>query len=558
MRKNLLTSSVSILLIFALILTPAFFIAPQKARAVFVPTFETNPAVTGSELTTAAKTSLSYLKDVLIEIHQYTSMIATVAMWVNTFILQPLLFILSGRLLQSITAGVLQFVTGVVNGTGVPQFVQNVQGNMQAVSDVSSFAFFNLYGMHSRSPFSASIVSALRYDYLQSSSLAGFFAANRDTLYMTSPNINGYLAGNWMDGGLASWFALTTQDNNNPYMLYLSAQSRRSSLAGPGVGGATGARLSELSWGQGMLSWCGTDDSVDPAVPASGVDDGTGTAPGTTPTPDTSLAGKVPGDPCTNKDGTGGKVKTPGSVISSTLNKALGATQDKIVQMGALANEVNGIMGDIMKVMKTVNIAKNILVGPNNGGLDGAGRGYERNTGVFLGVTSGNVYQNAATSPLYTSNKLQAIGQYETAWLAIKASADTASTTLNTIISSCSNATVKSDAQSALTAQVQPALASAASAAANVAAVRAAMQAIQDKLNAGQDASADTQALNSMPPSPDDLTSALQESQATGGATASPDGSLSVSGGSTVDRMSLLRANATALKTSACSAPSTP
>lgn len=553
MKTGPLTSSVSLLLIFALVFPSAFIIAPQRAQALFVPTFEENPVLVGDVTVTAAKTTFMALKETLIEIHAFTTKVATVAMWVNTFILQPLLFVLSGRLLQRITSGVLQFVTGVINGTGAPQFVQNVRGTMQMASDVSSFAFINQYGLHSRSPFSASIVSALRIDYLQGSSLAGFFAANRDTLYRTSPNINAYLAGDWSQGGLASWFALTTQDNNNPYMLYLNAQSQRQSLAGPGVGGATGARASELAWGQGMLSWCGTDDSVDPAVPVSGVDDGTGVVPDTEmPSSITSLEGKVPGDPCTNKDGTGGKVKTPGSVINSSLSKALGATQDKIIQMGALANEVNGILGDITRVMQTVNLARNILVGPDNGGLAGADtRDHDRS---FLGVSSATVYQNAAGSPLYTADKSSAVDQYESAWLTIKSSADAASTALNSIINSCANATTKSEAQAALAAQVQPPLAAADAAAAAVAAARAMMQKIQDVLNAGNDASADIQALNNMPPSSTDLTNALQDSQTLGGATASPDGSLTVSGGSTVDRMNLLRANAATLASTACSA----
>lgn len=550
MTSHPIVKALAVLLTIALIAPSVFLVAPQKTKAGWPVS-----VIATLEL---PFTVLSSIKNTLVEIHSFTSKVAAVAMWVHTFVLQPLLFVLSGRLLQSITSGVINFAIGTINGTGAPQFAQNVRGTMQMASDVSSFAFINQYGLHSRSPFSASIVSALRIDYLQSSSLAGFFAANRDTLYLTSPNINAYLAGDWSQGGLASWFALTTQDNNNPYMLYLNAQSQRRSLAGPGVGGATGARLSELSWGQGMLSWCGTDDTVDPAVPVSGVDDGTGTAPGTEmPTSVTSLEGKVPGDPCTNKDGTGGKVKTPGAVISASLNKALGSTQDKIVQMGALANEVNKIMGDISKVMQTVNLARNILVGPDNEGLAGANtRDYDRS---FLGVSSATVYQNAATSPLYTSDKASAVDQYESAWLTIKSSADFASVALNSLINSCANATTKSEAQAALAAQVQPTLAAAANAATVVTAARAMMQQIQDKLNAGNDASADIQALNAMPPTSTDLTNAIQDSQTLGGATATPEGSLTVSGGSVVDRMNLIRENATALKGSAvCAALSIP
>lgn len=527
MRTPPFFSGIASLLIISFVFPSAFFIAPKRVHAIPV-TVIGNVAQVPFDIIISAKS-------ILTEIHSFTSKVATVAMWTNTFIFQPLLFILSGKLLQSITSGTINFVIGTINGTGAPQFVQDVRGNMQAVSDASAFSFINLYGMHSRSPFSASIVSAIRIDYLQSSSLAGFFAANRDTLYRTSPNINAYLAGDWSQGGIASWFALTTQDNNNPYMLYLNAQSRMRSQTGPGVGGATGARASELAWGQGMLSWCGADESIDPETPVYG--------------PANGLEGAVTGDPCTMNDGTSGKIKTPGSVISSTLGKALGAAQDKIIEMGALASEVNGIMGDITRIMQTVNIARNILGGQNSDGLMGAGG---HGSGAFLGVTSANVYQNAGSSPLFTSDKKATVDQYEFAWLAIKSVADAAATALGAIISSCANATTKSEAQAALSAQVQPTVAAAESAVANVVAARAQLQTIQDKLNAGQDASADIQTLNAMPPSSTDLTNAIQESQTLGGATANPEGSLTVSGGSMVDRMNLIRANAT-LASTTCS-----
>lgn len=528
MKAHPLAKVLVALLTIALIVPSVFLIAPQKTKAGWPVS-----VIATLEL---PFTVLSSIKNTLVEIHSFTSKVAAVAMWMNTFIFQPLLFVLSGRLLQSTTSGVINFAIGTINGTGAPQFVRDVRGNMQAVSDASAFAFINLYGMHSRSPFSASIVSALRIDYLQSSSLAGFFAANRDTLYRTSPNINAYLAGDWSQGGLASWFALTTQDNNNPYMLYLNSQSRLRSLTGPGVGGATGARASELAWGQGMLSWCGADESINPETQVYGPADGTD--------------GGIPGDPCTMKDGTAGRIKTPGSVISSTLGKALGATQDKIVEMGALAAEVNGIMGDITRVMQTVNIAQNVLGGYGSNGLMGAGG---HGSGVFLGVSSANIYQNAAGSPLLTLDKTVAVNQYESAWLTIKSSADFVAASLNSLINSCANVATKSEAQAALSAQVQPTLAAADAAAAVVTAARAMIQKIQDELNAGRDASADIQTLNAMPPSSTDLTSALQESQTLGGATASPEGSLTVSGGSMVDRMNLIRANATALASTTCS-----
>jgi len=51
-----------------------------------------------------------------------------------------------------------------------------------------------------------------------------------------------------------------------------------------------------------------------------------------------------------------------------------------------------------------------------------------------------------------------------------------------------------------------------------------------------------------MPPTMQDIANAEQGTQTFGGATASPTGSLTVSGGSLVDQMNLISANATARK----------
>jgi hypothetical protein len=550
MSQYLSTKVLASLLMVALIAPSTLFIAPQRAHATGWPVFDAGNFV---------QNTLAAIKSVLIEIHTYTSAVAEVAMYVNTFIFQPLLYVLSGRLLKSMTAGVLGFVNGLSNGAGRPQFVQNLGGNLQGVGDASAFAFFDSYIRNMGSPFASSIVHALRIDYVRRTSLAGFYGANRDTLSRTSPNIRAYLAGDWSQGGLASWFALTTQDNNNPYMMYLNGQSQRDALVGQGAGGAKGKRKAELAWGNGMLSWCGVGTPVstgpDGVDPGAGAGDGTGVsrddpAYGTTaPLTETSFVGTVPGDPCVNKDGTSGKVKTPGSVIGETLNKVLGSTQDKIVQMGALASEVNGIMGDITKIMQTVNIAKQILSGPDDGGLAGAN---SRDDGsYFLSVSSATVYQsvaeseNTATNRTLVTEKTHIVDQYESSWLTIKSSADFALASVNALTGSCT-----ATAQTALTTNIQPALARAASAAAVVAVARVALQKIQDKFNVGADATADIQALNALPPSSTDVTNALQDAQVSGdgvGATADPAGSLTVSGGSLVDRMNLIRANATTM-----------
>src|SRR3989344_524183 len=254
--KTRFLTGLAILLTITLVTPSAFLFVPQQTHAQIQAVIEVGQQLWNT-YKTSLETTISAIKETLTEVHTYTSMLADQAQQFNTFVLQPLALVLSGNLMKFLTASVVAFVIGKANGTGVPQFVVDVQKSLQTVGDSQALAFFDQFGRNSNSPFAYSISSSLRNNYLSQTSLAGFWAANMNTLARSSPNVNAYLAGNWSQGGVAAWFALTTQTQNNPYTFYQTSQSQLSGLIGPGVGGATGARLAELGWGQGFTSWCG-------------------------------------------------------------------------------------------------------------------------------------------------------------------------------------------------------------------------------------------------------------------------------------------------------------
>ncbi|MDP2665699.1 MAG: hypothetical protein Q8P23_03660, partial [bacterium] len=108
-------------------------------------------------------------------------------------------------------------------------------------------------------------------------------------------------------------------------------------------------------------------------------------------------------------------------------------------------------------------------------------------------------------------------------------------------------------AQTALTTEIAPVLARVATAMANIAAATAMVTKVQSELNAGTDAAgsayfADSQTLQTMPPTASDVGNAMQDSRVFGTATAIPAGSLTVSANSLVDQMSLIATNAAALQ----------
>lgn len=612
MRPSPFTTVLAVLLTITLIAPTAFLSAPQKVHAqegvwVFGDSSVTN-------IKTMVESTISAIRNTLTAANTATTAWATTAAQINTYVLQPLAFVMSGNLLKLITAGVISFVIGKANGTGVPQFVVDVQKSMQTVGDAKALAFFDQFGRNSNSPFAGSIVSSLRNDYLSKTSLAGFWAANMNTLARSTPSYRpGFLAGNWQQGGIAAWFALTTQTQNNPYTLAQNAQSQLGTLIGPGVGGATGARLAQLGWGQGFTSWCGAndgflgslttgssafgaaynaaqaahaaygaavdaaaDDPNNPALKAAVVQAKTADDAATVKQKavTTSSSGVNPGDPCTNSDGTSGTIKTPGSVIVAALNKALGTDQDRIVRMGNVGPEINNILKNVSTVLNTVNFASQILGGPGSGGLFGVdstsatnptSRLVQFQATPSLGVTNSTVYENTSTLPISGGDMSSRVAQYQSAWSTIASVANTASSSVSSLISYCNaqasggvSAPTIAAAQAALATEIVPIFTQVSAASTTAAAANAMVLKVQQELASGTDTtgsaySADVLALQTMPPTTLDVANAQQDAQAFGVAAASPAGSLTVSGGSILDRMNLISANAVALKASCVS-----
>ena len=646
MSKSPFAAALAILLTITIIAPSAFLIAPQRVHAAFgvSDTVHVLTDTSPTSIKTAVESTITAIKSTITAIAAPVAAAAEVAQQINDYVLQPLAFVLSGNLLKLMTAGVISFVIGKANGTGIPQFVVDVQKSFQTVSDVRTLAYFDQYMRSSQSPYTGSIVSALRKEYLNKTSLAGFWAANMDTLARSSPNVNAFLAGNWSQGGVGAWFALTTQIQNNPYTKYQNARDQLGNLIGPGAGGATGVRAAQLAQNQGFTSWCGSSDGFLGSITTTSTPFGDAAAAATAanaaytaaynaaavdPTNATLQADVVtarnaadaaaaayaaarassdaaanaspigvnPGDPCTNKDGTPGTIKTPGSVIVAGLNKVLGGQQDSVVRMGNVGGEINKILGNIATVIKTVDFAVKILGGPGSGGLFGVDQPsgsnstsrlmqYQNSPGN-LGVTQASVYQTAATLPSSGSDKLSLVAQYESAWNSIRGAANTASTSVTALASFCitqrgiasstlATSTLAADitnltnfmntsnaqasaAQTALATEIAPVLAQADTASAAIAAARAMVQKVQTELNSGAEGAggayaADIQTLQAMSPTMQDVANAQQNAQVFGTSVASPEGSLAVSGGSSVDQMNLISTNAAALQ-SVCTAP---
>ena len=580
MKNRSFITALATFLTITIVAPAMFFVVPQRAHAIF------GVGDIVSDIPAEIWTGLGYVESAIGTMADVAQQASVYALVLNKYVLEPLAFVVSGNAIKSITGGVIKFINGDTNGTGQSQFVQNLQGHTQGIGDSQANAFFFQFGRNSNSPFARSINSSLRTNYYQQTSLAGFFAANRNTLPQYSQDQNAYLAGNWSQGGAGAWFALTTQDQNNPYMLHARAQTELYRM----VQDKTASRLQELAWGGGILSWCGGDaaknaDALAPGTAGStqeGPIDPSKLAPGTEgstqegpPAPTGTKTPVAPGDPCTNSDGTPGTIQTPGSAISGYLDKTLGLNADKFTAMGNAAGQINSILGSMANVMQTAGFATEIIGGASvngiTGGLAGAsdlgsnGRSYidqYQDSPGYLGVTQTGINNDALTNPALSGQNVSAnVDRYESAWNIIGGATSAASINVTSVINSCTStidSAKVSDAENALINKVNPVLANVAAASTTIASARAVIQRVKGGQSsgpggpggAGGSFSADLQALQAMPPTTKDTATAEKEAVTTSSSFASPEGSLSVSGGTTVDQMNLISANALALKNS--------
>jgi hypothetical protein len=501
--------------------------------------------------------------------------------------------------MKSLTSGVISYVIGKANGTGIPQFVVDVKKSMQTVSDAQWGAYMKQINQ-TKSPFSYSIASALNTDYLKKTSLAGFWAQNMSTLSRSSPNVRGYLAGDWRQGGVGAWFALTTRPENNPYMLYQNTQAQLAAVIGPGVAGATGARQQELAWGQGFMSWCSASDATNAASNdawtkmtacqaqctsqscinncersnpiAAGGDARNGSGP----------VGINPGDPCIDKDGKAGTTQTPGSTIKATLDKVLGAQQDKLINMGNIGPQINQTLANVAKIYQTVHLAKEILGGGTKGGLLNAGqpsghlteftppRDTQGNfTQGYAGATNESITSSAraadaATNAASDAQAARALADaaresaaldvkvldmtararlYQTSWNTIAAATNATKTTVTSLINTCAaqavanpentQFVVESTAQAAaarvaITTEMEPILSQAAVVPQIVAAAIAQDARVKQELASSSPAyEASLQTLKTMSPTVEETTQAQQDAKLARRSPVSPYASLS-------------------------------
>ncbi len=337
------------------------------------------------------------------------------------FILDGLATTLARMILQQMTTSVVNWINSGFHGS--PSFVTDPKGFFLDVGDQVTGAFLSKYGgplTQLCSPFSYDIRVALALDRVQTSqsrykctlsSIINNSANAVKTATVNGKSINGFMKGDFSQGGWPAFITMTTQPQNNIYGAYLQADS---DLQARISAKQTTINL-DLTRGGGFMSFpsCKTLLTVDP-TDQDQVDEAEGlTAGDTRVSTKNNSDGTVTYETCTTE--------TPGSVISSSLNKQLGAPVDQL----NLTNQINQVISALFAQLVTTVL---------NGGLHSYSNTSAANNNSFTsyipndlpGSSDFDKQKQAAVSALstYGQNTQQYLGNYTQADQALSSGKD--------------------------------------------------------------------------------------------------------------------------------------
>lgn len=236
---------------------------------------------------------------------------------VREYVVDPTFYALGTVALQKLTAQTVNWINSGFKGN--PAYVTDPGQFFLDVGDQTASYFLSTNGVLNNlcSPFRAQVRLALVKNHLDDTQ---DFSCTLGTL---EQNYNAF-TNDFSQGGWDSWFNVSQNNQNNPYGSYLEAKNQ---LAYE-IGTAKQNKRDQLQQGNGFLSF---EKCVKYAPPEF-----------VGPTEGLPSRQTVPGsseENCIKKE-----TVTPGSVISNSLNKALGGGLDKI----SAADEVGEIIGALL------------------------------------------------------------------------------------------------------------------------------------------------------------------------------------------------------------------
>jgi len=371
--------------IIAIVLTICFavgaFLPAKPAHAIL------GMGDTVSDFTTEIETSLSAVYNALSSAYEDIASYAEDEIWIKDYILDPLAWAAAKSLLQNITNATVSWINSGFNGS--PAYITNPTAFFENVGDQAAGAFLSSGGPLSSlcSPISLNVRLAIALNLAggRANSSGGSNGSNSPyacTLSTVINNvqgatINGFEAGDFSQGGWPA-FASLAEPQNNFYGAYLEAQAE----IDVNIGNRKTEQNNQLNRGSGFLSFTTCTD--DPTITDE----------------DATYDPSIQYDSATNVY-QHCNISTPGSTIKSSLDKALGTSQDSLVQASMLDEVIGALASQLV----------NKVLGP--GGLAGVSQSQNGQPAYLSQVEAESNASNAATIANLGATLKNQISTYE-------------------------------------------------------------------------------------------------------------------------------------------------
>jgi hypothetical protein len=313
---------------------------------------------------------MNFAVNTITSIKAVYSAVSAEYMKLKETVLDPLAWLLGKQILQTITADIVDWINNDFEGN--PAFISNPTGFFLDTADQLTGAFIANSGPLSSlcSPFSLDIRANLGLQTGQSRSQRSRYACTLSTIINSAQNssinvggnvtlngntvtgggvsvggsgksIEGFMNGDFSQGGWPAFIAMTTEPQNN----YMGAQLMAQSDIQIQIASKQASIKADVLAGGGFMSYKKCEDlgTVSSDAEADQADAIAGNDPNVTTkvNPDGSITYQL----C--------HTETPGSTISASLNKALGAGNDSLVAADEideiLSAAFNYVLRDVLK-----------------------------------------------------------------------------------------------------------------------------------------------------------------------------------------------------------------
>ncbi|MCK5060203.1 MAG: hypothetical protein KAR00_03635 [Candidatus Pacebacteria bacterium] len=235
-KYSLGVKAITVTLIVFFLAPTSFFLSPKKTEAAW-PTFETNPAVLVPTAATAASAAATTKSTGLIVLKE--------------FVLDPLLTEVVKTLLQNFIRSTIDWVQSGFDGG--PAFVQNPGKFFATVGNEAGGQFIEEVAPFLCEPFAPLITFSL------SARHSGTYFDRIDcTLTDVVGNVEGFLGGDFEQGGWDGWVTLTQNPQNDPYASFVLASQGLDMT----IGHEQIQESTKLDWGKGFFSQIDEEGSI--------------------------------------------------------------------------------------------------------------------------------------------------------------------------------------------------------------------------------------------------------------------------------------------------------